>query len=222
MQQIDLRNSPSAESTFVGKQGHSFKKIMVVHRWSTDTIQPRASDFDSQGWGPALRAIEQLQPLNPSLGWKFARYVHYDNQDKTPIKEQTYDYGRKRVTGASINIAVDKASGIVLYQPGTPPKVAASRLWLGVDIVLPDIRHPSDFMWAHWRAQSPTQPEGHRNVQYCGVQEVSDCATIKLIARFFLMRSIYDLEDFPADNSIWTTDTPEGRALIGKYISVVE
>jgi hypothetical protein len=213
MQNHDTRNPPSAESIYVPTVQYPWKTRHKTHKWFLDMVLARASDFDNQGWGPVIRSIQHITP-----DWHTSRYIHYDSKDARPIKDQWYQGtmgGEKRyATGASINLAMEKKSGIILFQSGTPPTVAAKRNW-GRDAVgqeeLPRLRAPSDFMWGFWRSK-----RAGTDVRYCGVQQVNDCAALKLIARYLLKRDMYDLESFPALNSRWSTETPEGRALVGK------
>jgi hypothetical protein len=223
MQMRDTRNPPSAESVFVHDQSNNRWGVNVkAFGWSTDAVMSRAADFDNQGWGLALRAPDDI-----TREWRFARFVHYDPKDPTPIKDQKYkgkeNFGGLRersATGASYNIAANRWMGTILLQGVIPPKVSARKNWgrdVQSDRELPELRFPSDFMWSVWALRGVVN-----NIRRCGVQQISDCTTMKLVARFLLAKGVYDLESYPATNSQWSTDTLEGRALLGKYTSTVD
>jgi hypothetical protein len=223
MQMRDTRNPPSAESFFVHDPSNNRWSVNVkAFGWSTDTVMSRAADFANQGWGLALTA-----PPDVTRDWRFARFVHYDPKDPAPIKDQTYrgkeKFGGLRprwATGASYNIAVNKWMKTILLQGVVPPKVSARKNWgrdVQSDSELPELRFPSDFMWSLWALRGAVP-----SINRCGIQQISDCATMKLVARFLLAKGVYDLESYPATNSQWSTDTPEGRALLGKYTSTVD
>jgi hypothetical protein len=228
LQKQDTRTPPSAVSIWVNSQKpwNQWTPDLKTFRWFKVDSLPGAADFGRQGWDAALTSIGGASVLH----WRFARYLHYNPEDPAPISMQLYT-GKTRVpgqplfacTGAKYNIAVNRAIGAVLVQPGTPPKVAARRNW-GRETIedweLPDLRAYSDFIWAAWSATN--QPKGDfdefkKRINFCGVQQVSDCGTMKLIAKFLLAKSVYDLEQWPAMNSVWSMDTPEGLALLGEY-----
>jgi hypothetical protein len=225
MQNQDTRNPPSAESVWINNSANNrWAENMKAFGWFTDNVMSRAADFDNQGWGPALTATD-----TEFREWRFARFVHYNPKSPTPIKDQTYN-GKERfgglllrsATGASYNIAANKLLKTILLQGVIPPKVSARKNWgrdVQSDRELPTLRFPSDFMWTVWalrlRGVLPS-------INHCGIQQISDCATMKLVARFLLAKSVYDLELFPAVNSQWSADTPEGHALLGKYTSTVD
>jgi hypothetical protein len=223
MQSRDTRNPPSAESFFVNDPSNNrFSVNLKAFGWSTDNVMSRAADFANQGWGLALTA-----PPAVTAEWRFARFVHYDPKDPKPIKDQIYKgkekFGGLRArsaTGASYNIAVNKWMKTILLQGVIPPKVSARKNWgrdVQSDRELPELRFPSDFMWNVWSSRGAVP-----SINRCGIQQISDCATMKLVARLLLAKGVYDLEWYPATNSQWCTDTQEGRALLGKYTSKVD
>jgi hypothetical protein len=223
LQKRDTRTPPSAVSIWVHSPRNLWTDNVRLFRWFKVDSLPGAADFGRQGWDAAVTSIGGVSVLE----WRFARWLHYNPDIPTPISMQFYKGkmapGRHfSCTGAKYNIAINRAVGAVLVQPGTPPKVAARRNWGREDIEdskLPYLRAYSDFIWNAWMA--PSQPKGpnkewQNRINFCGFQQVSDCGTMKLIAKFLLTKSIYDLESWPAVNSVWDADTPEGRALLGE------
>jgi hypothetical protein len=227
LQKKDTRTPPSAVSIWVNSLNpwNPWTTNLQTFRWFKVDSLPGAADFGRQGWDAALTSIGSANVLD----WRFARYLHYNPEDSTPIMNQRYT-GKTRVpglpqkacTGAKYNIAVNRASGAVLVQPGTPPKVAARKNWerdIQGDWELPELRAYSDFLWGAWSSNTlPRGPFGEwkKRIYFCGVQQVSDGGTMKLIAKFLLARGLYDLEPWPAAKSVWYIDTPEGRSLLGE------
>ncbi|KAH7414548.1 hypothetical protein DE146DRAFT_38946 [Phaeosphaeria sp. MPI-PUGE-AT-0046c] len=222
MQLGDTRVPPSARSNYYERRSTGFQwyKVQIKWYWFRIDPHPSACDFDKFGWAPVFNDIEGGVFQD---GWKCRRFVHYNPQKPEPIKDQKYHLGIRRdrefrATGAEYNHA-HHPDGFVLFQQGMTPLTAASLYWEAGPVQrskLPELYHQADFAWIDWKGTGP----GHyaKNFKYCGVANLSDRITYSLIARFLTERGIYDLEDWPARNSRWSTQTPQGRALLGKSL----
>lgn len=79
---------------------------------------------------------------------------------------------------------------------------------------LPQLRKLSDFLWAFWKRQRTVAAA--RNLRWYDAYNTHDRVTLALIARFIGERGHAELEHWPAQDSEFPTNTPQGRALLGK------
>lgn len=198
----------------------------VAGEWGWRFVDPLpdACDWTIQGWETTLRAIGEFGRKDK---WKCSRWVHFNPEDPALIKDQTYqvlngpNHNARTTfpqTGAAYNHAFHQY-GFLLFQEGILPAEAASTIW---DLQngrvdgyrLPYLRQQADFLWFEWQKLKPDRLLP--NVYFCAVNRVSDATTLKLIARYILHRGLNNLEPWPAFHSLFRTDTPEGRALLGE------
>lgn len=192
--------------------------------WRRLDPHPLACDFKFQGWEQVLTDLGRLEPRDK---WICRRWAHFDASSAQPIKDQEYWVTTARemriryiATGAVYNHAYNYHVGIVLLQAGITPKIGAQRYWQRQSRIpdgdLPQIRQQSDFLWNDYDNTSSRKPVDFRKLAYCGMTELNDAMTLKLIARAILARGLSDLEDWPASNSEFWMNTAEARALLGK------
>lgn len=224
IKQGDSRNPPSAESLWATGAKAKFRLDMCrTWAWRNLGLAPKAADFVYQGWDQAKVDLSAQSHRAPSSRpWIFKRFKHGNSAIPQPYRDQTYTVVKPKMqryscTGAVIQVAVNANDRIVFFQPGIAPKVATSVNWNheARDQELPQYRAPSDFAFMEFwptrrRANTPKS-----TLSYCAVSDVKDLANHRLIARYVLARGMFDLENWPAANSIFNTNTPEGLALLG-------
>jgi hypothetical protein len=224
---ITVPKTPTAQSPYAYSGSTvttNWGRMLAAQYWFKIPTFEGAQNFPNNGWqGPCIPVVGE---------WFFARYQHNDPASNLPIKEQRYTYkrpGRQQgldlvATGASYNTAVNIKDNFVIAQWFGAPKIMAEKNWgraglnppnpVGED-ELPSLRHFSDFLWYEWaRAHGSKIPL--QSPQKFGVMQVGDAPSLVIIARLLLKKGIFDLEEWPAANSVFSMDTEEGLALLGK------
>lgn len=228
----DTRGPPSAKSRYYGRVVDGFRwwGLEQIYYWFHGVPRASACDMNQFGWGPAINDLSPNTKDAWHAAWVCHRWLHYDPNIPGPIGNQKYiigrDFARKMVaTGAEYNHATHP-DGWMIFQQGLTPRAAAKKYWgrgpqgTVLDSELPDLREHSDFLWTNWWASRHPRhlsvEDDAKKLHFCGVANPTDEITYNLIARYLVARSVFDLEDWPARNSQFFTNTPEGRALLGK------
>lgn len=224
-QQGDIRVPPSCASEWFNPDSANPKEWIKdrIYAWGWFSLDPlpAARDFDAQGWKQTLDSI------GADTGeWRFNRYEHCDRNSLNQVKDQTYNPGPTfsdgrllHQTGALRQLATHRSKGVVILQPSRSPEAGARIAW-GRDPhydELPKFWAAADFLWYDWMRERRWWRDAVKNINYCGVQQVTDLATHRLIARYLLARNLFDLEPWPASNSVWDITTPEGRGLLASH-----
>jgi hypothetical protein len=219
---LDKRNPPSAEAVY-GIYGAKPIWNDSRRKWYWFKADPRSSaaDFDQVGWAQALKDLG-----NPSQReWNCKRWIHYDESVGERIGDQTYGTGPQmnnmipwRATGADYN-HVSHPSGWMIFQPSVSCLTGAHKYWnTGSSTIssalFPDLHQHSDFAWNDWRL-SKGDPEQKR-LHHCGMMSAADMITYSVLARALVQTGQYLLSAWPAPNSVFSADSPEGRALLGE------
>jgi hypothetical protein len=225
IQQGDRRGPPSAESLLTSSAAVRWRKNLYnTWRWDDMSPVPQATDFGYQGWDQAMVAMRPDNDRDPSLtDWSFKRFKHWRPDGPARFQDQTYSVGSGsggtpyRCTGAVYQIAINGNGGIVFFQPSISLKVATSKNWdhEARDEELPKLRSRSDLAFLEWWAVRRRPGVAKTALYYCAISDITDLATHRLISRYIIARGMYDMEGWPASNSIFNTNTPEGLALLG-------
>jgi hypothetical protein len=228
---LTTQKTPTAQSDYAvywpGATQH-WNRMKDRQYWFKVRRSDDAEDFAKIGWwGPCIQGVDPME-----REWSFSRYQHNDPASNLPIKEQKYTYnvrnngGQRNLvaTGAIYNTAVNPKASFVIAQWFGAPKMRAEVNWGRQGLnppdpvredELPGLRHFSDFLWYEWvRAHGSAynlQPP-----RTFGVMQVGDAPSMMIIARLLLKKGIFDLEEWPALNSVFSMDTEEGLALLGK------
>ena len=222
IQQMDKRYPQSAESLMTSSTVVPRRKdLYKTWHWDTMDPVPQASDLTYQGWDQVMKDLGLQDAPRPG-DWIFKRFKHWTPGSQARLQDQTYRLGgalsaEYRCTGATIQLAINAIEGIVFFQPSITTRVAISRNWnrQATDAELPQLRMRSDFAFMEWWAPRRYPGTAKTDLYNCAISDITDLATHRLISRYILARGLFDLEAWPASNSVFNTNTPEGLALLG-------
>jgi len=222
IQQGDNRNPPSAGSLWATSAvAPNRRNLYRAWKWDKVDPAPQATDFAYQGWAQAMAYLASNSP-GPSTAWTFLRFKHWIANGPTRYQDQTYRIGTSggpqfHCTGAIYQFAINVGAGTVFFQPAIAPKVATRVNWdhEATDGELPEFRARSDIAFMEWWSILRRQGTPKNALYNCAISEINDLATHRLIARYILARGMYDMQSWPASNSVFNTNTPEGLALLG-------
>ncbi|KAH3918078.1 hypothetical protein HBH56_031680 [Parastagonospora nodorum] len=222
IQQGDNRNPASAESIWSPSEKVKYRaRAYKTYKWDEVGPVPHATDFVYQGWAQTMFDLAPNRFPDP-VAWVFKRFKHWDPTSQAPLQDQTYRlYGGSgpvyRCTGAINQLAINTNDGIVLFQSAISPKVATRSNWdhEAAENELPQLRSRADFAFLEWWALRRRDVIPKTALFSCAISDITDLATHRLISRYILARGMFDMENWPAQNSVFNTNTPEGLALLG-------